>query len=279
MNTKDHPETDDSPLLNPTQHQQYQQLIGMLNWLVQLGRFDIAFATSSMSRFTAAPREQHLTRVLKIWGYLKKTQTLRTHILSSPLHFENFSHKHIDNDVVKQMRQEYPDATEELDNRAPKQIYPEIPMTAFVDADHAHDLVTRRSITGLIIFLGKTQICFTPKRQTSISTSTYGAEFNALRTATEEIIALRYALRSMGVQVHSPTITFGDNRGVILNTTIPDSLLKKKHVAISYHRVREAVAAGIVWTVHIKSEHNFADLLTKALRRPQFKGFTSQLFY
>ena len=52
----DHPKMDESALLDDTEHQQYQMLIGMLNWLCCIGRIDIAFATSSLSRFTACPQ-------------------------------------------------------------------------------------------------------------------------------------------------------------------------------------------------------------------------------
>ena len=49
----DHPEEDESKVLNDVDHKKFQMLIGMLNWLVNIGRLDIAFATSSLSRFTA----------------------------------------------------------------------------------------------------------------------------------------------------------------------------------------------------------------------------------
>ena len=58
---------------------------------------------------------------------------------------------------------------------------------------------------------------------------------------------------------------FGDNNSVILNTTIPSSMVKKKQNAIAYHRVRECVAAEIVRFVHVDSASNLADVLTKPL--------------
>jgi hypothetical protein len=60
MPAGDHPELDDSPLLNDDQHRKYQMIIGMLNWVVTIGRLDVAFSTSSLSRFTACPRCGHL---------------------------------------------------------------------------------------------------------------------------------------------------------------------------------------------------------------------------
>ena len=113
--------------------------------------------------------------------------------------------------------------------------------------------------------LGKTPVYAASKRQSAIATSTFGAEFAALRTATEDIIDVRYALRAFGVAVTKPTLIFGDNQAVILNATIESSLLNKKHVAIAYHMIRESVAAGIIHPIKIPGQNNFADILTKAL--------------
>ncbi len=68
----DHPEEDTSPILSNELHTEYQSIMGMLQWVVSLCRIDICFAVSSLSRFCACPREGHLSRALRVWGYLKK---------------------------------------------------------------------------------------------------------------------------------------------------------------------------------------------------------------
>jgi hypothetical protein len=88
----------------------------------------------------------------------------------------------------------------------------------------------------------------------------------------ELIIELRYKLRMLGVPVTEPTLMLCDNMSVILNTTIPSSQLMKKHNAIAYYRVCEAIAGKIVKFVHIKSTENIADVLTKPLPNEQFLG-------
>ena len=62
----------------------------------------------------------------------------------------------------------------------------------------------------------------------------------------------------------------GDNNSIVLNCTIPSSVLKKKHLSLSYNRVQEACAAGVLVFKYIKSEDNFADLLTKPLGGSEF---------
>ena len=79
----DHPELDDSELLDEDGIQMYQSLIGALQWLISLGRWDIGCAVMSMSSFRVAPRRGHLERLKRICGYLLKMKhfgiRFRTH--------------------------------------------------------------------------------------------------------------------------------------------------------------------------------------------------------
>jgi hypothetical protein len=99
-------------------------------------------------------------------------------------------------------------------------------MTVYVDADHAHDLVTRRSITGILVMLYNTPIRWISKHQKTIETSTYGSELVASRIVTELIFEIRYMLRSLGVALNGPALILGDNMSVVLNTTVPSSVKK-----------------------------------------------------
>jgi hypothetical protein len=67
-------------------------------------------------------------------------------------------------------------------------------MTVYVEADHALDLATRRSITGILVMLNNTPIKWIFKHQKTVETSTYGSELMASRVATELILEVRYIL-------------------------------------------------------------------------------------
>ena len=69
----------------------------------------------------------------------------------------------------------------------------------------------------------------------------------------------------MGVPLDGPAWLFGDNQSVITSSTIPHLVLNKRHNALAYHRVREAIAAGIMYFKHISGKENAADILTKFL--------------
>lgn len=75
----------------------------------------------------------------------------------------------------------------------------------------------------------------------------------------------RYKIRMLGVPVEGPSLMLGDNMSVIISSTFPSSNLKKKHNAIAYHAVKEAVAAGVIQLAHVKSQDKFSDVFTKSL--------------
>jgi hypothetical protein len=138
-------------------------------------------------------------------------------------------------------------------------------ISAFVDANHAGNVITRRSHTGILIFVQNAPIIWFSKKQNTVEAATFGSEFVALRICKEMIVALRYKLRMFGIPIEGPANVFCDNRGVVKNVSIPESTLMKKHNAINYHAVREAVAAGILRVGKEDGETNLADLLTKVL--------------
>ena len=137
--------------------------------------------------------------------------------------------------------------------------------SAFVDADLAGDKRNRRSQTGILIFCNKAPIHWYSKRQPSVESSTFGAEFRALKTAVEMVDGLRYKLRMFGVPIDGPTSIFCDNEAVYKNTVIPESTLNKKHHSIAYHRCREAVAAKTIQVAKEGTLNNLADIFTKVM--------------
>ena len=85
----------------------------------------------------------------------------------------------------------------------------------------------------------------------------------AARVATDQIIDLRYTLMYLGVPVRSKSYMFGDNKSVVDSASIPNSTLSKKSTLTSYHRVREAIAAGYLQFNHKDGKSNPADILSK----------------
>ena len=129
----------------------------------------------------------------------------------------------------------YPDAQEELPPDMPKSFGAPARITCYVDADHAHCRMTRRSTTGIVLFVNRMPVRWVSKQQKTVETSTYGSELVVTRIPVDLIIEMRYTLRMLGIAVEQQSLLLGDNLSVVLNTTILSSQLKKKHNAVSYH--------------------------------------------
>ena len=93
------------------------------------------------------------------------------------------------------------------------------------------------------------------------------------------IQALQYKLCMMGIPIDGPTNMFCDNEAVVRNSTMPESTLKKKHVAICYHRVREACALGMIQIAKEDGATNLADVLTKSLPGPRLRDLIGRILY
>jgi hypothetical protein len=207
--------------------------------------------------FYMLPREGHLKAVKRILSYLKTFPKERVIIDTSyPDHSVYPVEDH------SNWMEFYPDASEEIPKDLPPEKGPRVRMTVYVDADHAHDLVTRRSITGILSMLNDTPIRWIYKHQRTVETSTYGSELVASRVATELILEIRCMLLPLGEALDGPELMLGDNMSVALNTKVSSNVLKK-HNAIAYHRVREAIAARIMRFAYVKSEENVSDVLRK----------------
>jgi hypothetical protein len=260
------PELDTTPFCTDAQTTYYMNLIGVLRWIVELGRIDIHYETAVLSQYLAQPRIGHLLQVIHTFKYLD-------------IHSDNFlafdpTELELEQPVdgtqsnaskAKVMRDLYPDAVEEIPPNAPEPRGQEVQINVFVDADHAGNVVTRRSHSGILIFLNMAPISWFSKKQNTVESSTFSSEFVALRIATELIISLRYKLRMFGVPINGPANVFCDNEAVYKNVSNPSSTLKKKHNSIAYHKVRESIAAGVLYVYKVESEWNLSDILTKAL--------------
>ena len=150
-----------------------------------IGRADIQYSVSSLSRFSADPRSGQLDKVIRMCSYLKDFPDREIVI------------DHRDIPMLKNisdpedLTDQYPDAGEELEKEFPEALGPPLQTSVFFDSDHGHDQKTRRSCTGLVVMVGRTPVSWSTKRQTAIQTSSYGAEFMAGRSACQEAISIR----------------------------------------------------------------------------------------
>jgi hypothetical protein len=231
---------------------------------VELGRLDIYYEVATLSQYLASPREGHLEAVYHVFAYLKTHNKFSIVFDPKDVKLDEGAFAAAD---LKAWEEFYGNVCEELPRNMPEPRGNAVDITCFVDANHAGNLVTRRSHTGVLIFVQNAPIIWYSKKQNTVESSSFGSEFVALRVAKELIVALRYKLRMFGVPIIGPASILCDNQGVVKNVSIPESTLTKRHNAINYHTTREAVAAGIIRVGKEDGLTNLADAFTKSLPR------------
>jgi hypothetical protein len=280
MATSLKPEIDKTDLCDVETHRKYQQLVGIAQWLITCGRLDLSFAISSLSRFSHAPRKGHMKAAIQVFKYLNANRDKWIHLdpsdhvppgeLTDPTEVANIDWR------------QYYDKDEEGEkdeiNHFPTPLGTALTTAVYFDSNWAHDEKTRKSISGVVSFVGNCPISWLSRRQGAIATSTYSAELIAAKVGTEEVISIRYMLRSLGVPLKGPTLLIGDNLGALISATAPGSLCKKRAVNIAYHMVREANASGILTVKKIHTDFNPSDPWTKALNATVFWNHFRFLF-
>jgi hypothetical protein len=263
MNVTYSPELDVTEELNDDDVTYFQEFIGILRWATEIGRVDILLEVSLLPQYQANPREGHLEQLLNIFAFLRKHPKITLYM--SPelprMDFGDFMTKKADFAEI------YRDAEEPLPHRMPIPRGRGLAMTAFIDASHAANKMTRRSHTGYVVFLNHSPIVWYSKRQQTVETRTFSSEFIALKVCLEAVEHLRFKLRRFGIPMPKgePTFVYCDNESVVKNTTNVESTLNKKHSSIAYHHCRWSVAAGVITLAHISTHENLADCFTKRL--------------
>ena len=140
----------------------------------------------------------------------------------------------------------YGNVVEEIPMDASQPLGKSVTTTTFLDVNLLHDLITGRSVTAVLHFLNLTLGDLYYKSQATVVSATYESHFVVAKTATDQIVDLRQTNRYLGVPIKSKAYMFGDNKSVVISSTVPHSLLSKRHNMLLYHRVSKAIASKIL---------------------------------
>jgi hypothetical protein len=214
-----HPELDESSMCIPEELTKYRSLIETANWCITLGRFDINFTVTMLACYQCAPCIGHFEAMKRVWGYLRKFTKGRILIVVNqpPIRSQTKVTK------GQSWSEIYPNAVEDIPEDMPAPKGSAASLTTDLDAVHARDKVTCRSVSGILMLFNNTPIHWVSKCQPTVEASTYGSEMIATRIAINLIIEMRYKLRMLGVPIDGSAILLEDNMSVVLNTTDPSS--------------------------------------------------------
>ena len=163
LDKNDHPELDDTELVTGESNQHYHTMIGQLQWLVTLGRFDIHAQVTTMSRFRSAPRKGRHERLQRVYGYVLKTNHYSTRYRT-----EEPDYSHLPNMNHDWSYTVYGNVQEIIPNNCHKPLGQSITTTTTLDANLLHCLATGSSLTTCLHFYNQTPTDWYSKKQATV---------------------------------------------------------------------------------------------------------------
>ncbi|GJZ22729.1 ribonuclease H-like domain-containing protein [Tanacetum coccineum] len=138
-------------------------------------------------------------------------------------------------------------------------------LNAYIDADWAKCIVTRKSVTGYCVLLNNSFVSWKSKKQNTLSKSSTEIEYMALAAVTSEVIWILKILKDLQVEKLLLVSLYCDSNSAIKIAVNPVFHERTKHLEIDLHLVREKILKGVVKTVKVDSANQIADILTKGL--------------
>lgn len=205
----------------------YRSIIGSLLYLANNSRPDIAYAVALLSRFVSRPGKVHLEAAKRVLRYVKGTADSR---------------------IIYR-----------------KGGAPEIVIMS--DSDHARDIKTSKSVSGVCSFVAGCLVGWSSFKQTRVAQSTCEAEVLSVLDGVNELEYIRDFLRELKLTefVSRPSELFNDNQGCLSSVDNGGLFRANKHYRIRLNRVRRAVSEGLCVVKYRSTKMMIADALTKPL--------------
>ncbi|KAE9094861.1 hypothetical protein PF007_g17611 [Phytophthora fragariae] len=216
----------------------YRELVGGLQYLVSGSRPDIAHAVRHLGKFLSCFTETHYREGQRVLRYLLQTRDYALHM-----------------DVVPGNN---------------------VAISVFTDSDYANDPDDSKSVCGYVTFLDGNVISYGSRKQGINAQSSTEAEYIAMNEGVRDVLWIVGLCEELHWPATTPLLR-GDNQAALYLTEKPGKHSNTKHINNKYHLVRHLVEDGKLRILHVPTNDNTADIMTKPLARDKFSQFRSHL--
>ncbi|KAK3133143.1 hypothetical protein QOZ80_6AG0532910 [Eleusine coracana subsp. coracana] len=216
---------------------QYRRLVGSLRYLAHT-RPDLAFSVGYVSRFMQRPTTEHQQAVKRIIRYVAGT---------------------LDHGIY------YPRCRGEAH------------FIGYSDSDHAGDIDTSKSTSGILFFLGKCLVSWQSVKQPVVAMSSCEAEYIAASTASTQALWLARLLGDLLGRDTEAVELRVDSMSALALAKNPVFHERSRHIRVRYHLIRDYLKEGSIKASYINTSDQLADLLTKPLGRIKFLELCSRI--
>ena len=238
----------------------YRSVLGSVLYISTSTRPDIAFAVNNVARHVTGLGPPHVRALLRIVKYLNGTQSwgIRYQCPKPP--------------ISPMQTQGYQAATHPCD---PDRQHL---MRCYCDADYAQSS-DRKSTTGYTVIMNGGPVCWRSTRQKIIAQSTAESEIISATDAGKDVIHQRLLLKELGYpdQISEPTVLFEDNLSCIYLARNLKSRRTAKHFEVRLRFLQQMVLDQEIQFVHIGTQDQIADMLTKPLPDSQFMNLRDRM--
>lgn len=229
------------------EHTAYRSAVGSVSYIASMTRPDIMYAVNLLARYLTKPTTIHMQAVLKVIHYLGCTSDVK-------LIFGGNQHTATTGSLLNSHS-----------------------IVGFTDASWADDKSNRRSTSGGLISVFGSYVYWNAKQQKCVTLSSTESELYALSELMCEIIWTRSWLTQVFGDTIKESLLLVDNQSAIQLADHDSVHQRSKHIDLRYFWIREHVHSKVVQLKWIPTEHQLADILTKALPLNRYHKLRSQI--
>ncbi|GKB30962.1 putative ribonuclease H-like domain-containing protein [Tanacetum coccineum] len=149
-------------------------------------------------------------------------------------------------------------------------------LESYFDNDYGDASLDRKSTIGGCQFLRSRLISWQCKKQTIVGNSTTKAEYVAAANCYGQVLWIQNQMLDYGYNFMNTKI-FIDNGSTICIVKNLVFHAKTKHIEIRHHFIRDSYEKRLIQVIKIHTDHNVADLVTKALDVSRFQFLTANI--